>query len=55
MQAITKTKIHVLYIDSLRSYVDSMQMSLREVETFFSQSDLQQIHELAKREAISKV
>lgn len=55
MQAKTITKCQVLCIDSLKSYVDSMQMSLREVETFFSQSDLQQIHELAKREAISKV
>lgn len=50
-----KTTTKALYSECLKMYVESMQMSFASVETFFSKQDLQNVHEIAKKEAISKV
>lgn len=54
-QSLAKANMQVLYMDCLKFYTDSMQNSLRNDESFLSQSELQQTHENAKRETLSKV
>lgn len=44
-----------LYNDCLNRYVNVMRKRLNEVETFYGQPELQQIHETAKNASLSEV
>lgn len=52
---MAKSNLHVLYIDCLKHYVDSMQKLLSEVESFFDESEMERHVVEAKCEAVQKV
>lgn len=45
----------ILYNECLNRYTNSMRKSLKEVESFYNQLDLQRIHDDAKRNVLEQV
>lgn len=52
---MAKADLHVLYVDCFKFYVDSMQTSIRENDPFFTDSEMERIHETTKSAALKKV
>lgn len=52
---MAKAEIHLFYIDSLKFYVDEMQKSLSQIDEYFCEAELQQIHDRAANETLLKV
>lgn len=54
-QRNVELKMQLLFIESYKLYIESMQKALLDVDTFFSPDELQKKHENMKYEAIEKV
>lgn len=52
---MAEANIHALHTDCLKSFNESVEKSLREVESFFGEPELQQIFGNAKEKSLSKV
>lgn len=52
---MAKNALNILYLDCLDVYVQLMEKPFRDVDTFFSESDLQQLHDQAKARSWLKV
>lgn len=55
IEAQADVKNMQLYNDCLDRYVNSMRRSLNDSDTFYGKSHLEEIHENAKRNSVSKV
>lgn len=54
-QAMAKTKVQLLYGDCLMHYTDTEQKVINAIESYVNLVGLQQCHEQAKYESLSKV
>lgn len=52
---MTKADLHVLYVDRLKFYVDSMQKSIRENDSYFTDSEMERLHNVVRDEALKTV
>lgn len=52
---MAKSALNILYLDCLDIYIQSMQEPFRDVDSFFNETDLQQLHDDAKAKSWLKV